>query len=180
MTCVWLCSRWTIAAITDTRAKRDNSSKNQNLAAIRKRRSFELGLFASHKRPRKPPRGTQKAPGDPHKRPPPEETPRDPTTKPPPDRSRLDLIDLSFYQKRNAVSQVVPHTPPVRSHISSLSLREISHFGGLGSPGSPRRPFQKVGGFAPNLLQGSPGPKMTDLRSLKCFLNMLAIQSAAT
>ena len=48
------------------------------------------------------------------------------------------------------------------------------------APEAPGDPSKRWGGFAPNLLQGSPGPKMTDLRSLKCFLNMLAIQSAAT
>jgi hypothetical protein len=40
MTCVWLCSRWIIdfgvqsSAMTDTRAKRDNSSNSPNLAAV--------------------------------------------------------------------------------------------------------------------------------------------------
>ncbi len=46
LTCVWLFSRWIIdygvqsSAITDIRAKRDNSSKSPNLAAIRKHRSL--------------------------------------------------------------------------------------------------------------------------------------------
>ena len=44
MTCVWLCSHWTIdsgvqsSAITDARVKRDNSSRSPNLAAIKERR----------------------------------------------------------------------------------------------------------------------------------------------
>ncbi len=32
-------------------------------------------------------------------------------------------------------------------------------FWGSGRPRGPRRPFQTVGGFAPHLLEGSPGPR---------------------
>jgi hypothetical protein len=59
-------------------------------------------------------------------------------------------------------------------------------FGGSGRPGGPGRPFLWVGGFAPHLLEGSPGPRgRTDPQSdrfpiLKEFLNSIAIQSAAT
>ena len=46
-----------------------------------------------------------------------------------------------------------------------------------------RRPFQKVGGFAPDLFQGSPGPRDRQDPQHDIFFwykNIIAIQSAAT
>ncbi len=88
------------------------------------------------------------------------------------------------------VAEVVPHLGlPSRDqivdrpYVASLWVAiQLSNFLRIGNrsfweserPRGPPRPFQKVGGFAPHLSEGFPGPpgaaqtsKMTDVQSLK-------------
>ncbi len=84
--------------------------------------------------------------------------------------------------QRTGGARITPHRAPGRplritSHTTVailwegiLNLLRVGNRSFWGS-GRPRRPFQKVGGFAPHLLEAQT-PKMIDFRSLRSFTTL--------